>query len=271
MLDIVTLVILLVAVLGVGWAYWFYRRELARKQSIETEIPTQWEIRLRPLYSEVDRTVWLWLKQVFPEHEVLVKVPVIRFLSGSSGDLKTMVQIKDIYCSFTLCTPKGRVLGCIDIPGAQGIKASRRDLKKKLFSSFGLPYAVFGAHDLPTQEALRSLFLNETMPQTPMASQFEESHVSQGFEVAESPEKTLLIKTHVDEPEQLPESVQLEPVANVRHNLHLKLEANRQRRLAAMESLKASAGVVQDQPAKGAVSRWEDSFIMGDQSLYAKA
>jgi Protein of unknown function (DUF2726) len=262
-LDVVQLAILVVAVLGFGWVYWIYRRGQARNQSIQTQIPSQWEIRLRPLYNEVDRSVWLWLKQVFPEHEVLVKVPVIRFLSGSSGDLKAMVQIKDIYCSFTLCTPKGRVLGCIDIPGAQGLKASRRDLKKKLFNSLGLPYAVFSAHDLPTQEALRALFLGETLPPPSMTSQFEETHASQVFEFTTSPETTQLSK--MPAPEPIPEPVRIDPVVNVRHNLHVKLEGNRKRRLAAMESLKTSAGVVEDNPIQGFAPRWEDSFIMGDR------
>jgi hypothetical protein len=220
------------------------------------------------------------LKQVFPEHEVLVKVPVIRFLSGSTGDLKAMIQIKDIYCSFTICSPKGRVLGCIDIPGAQGLKASRRDLKKKLFDSFGLPYAVLGPKDLPTQEALRALFLNETLPQLPIASQFEASHLSQVSDYpaqVEMPDFTKMpesipepmkvsipVQVQASIPVPVPVSVSLDPVGDVRHNLHIKLEGNRKRRLAAMESLKASAGVVEDTTAPGSGSRWDDSFIMGE-------
>lgn len=255
MLDIVTLEILAVALFGFAWVYWIYRRGQVRKQNNETQFPTHWELRLRPLFSEVDRSVWLWLAQVFPEHEVLVKVPMIRFLSGSSADLKALVQIKDIYCSFTVCSTKGKVIGCIDVPGAQGLKASHRDLKKKLFDDCGLPYAVLGAHDLPTREVLRAIFLKEAVPLIPSISHFEASlspQVSE-FPVSEAP---------VDiEPEH---AVGLDSVANVRNNLHIKLDGNRKRRQMAVDSLKNNMGVVDDKASGGITPRWDDSFIMGE-------
>lgn len=254
-MDILTLEILAASLLGATLGILFYRSRIVSWKKKEKQLPTHWSLRLRPIFSDVDHAVWLWLKQVFPEHEVLVKVPVLRFLSGSSGDLKAMIQIKDIYCSFTVCSPKGRVLGCIDVPGAKGLKASRRDLKKKLFESCGLPYAVFGAQDLPTHEALRTFFLNEDMPSPAITSQFEAVHSSQTSEF--------------DEAEAMPviESVitaKSDDAASVRNSLHVKLDGNRKRRLAAMESLKMSAGVVEDNAEQGLAPRWDDSFIMGE-------
>ena len=261
-MDIVTLKILGVALLAFVLGYWIYRRGQARKQANETKFPDHWELRLRPLFSDVDRSVWLWLKQVFPEYEVLVKVPVVRFLSGSSSDLETLVQIKDIYCTFTLCSPSGRVIGCIDVPGVKGLKASRRDFKKHFFSSMALTYAVLGADDLPTHEALREKFLNEGLPLAPSASKFEPSLSSQGSEFPSQAETQPNTQTPVLAQQQTP--VPLDSVVDVRHNLHAKLDGNRKRRLDAMESLKASAGVVKDTTTHGGASRWEDSFILGE-------
>ena len=166
-MDIVTLEILAAALLGSALGFWIYRSWARHQLRNEKRIPDRWNLKPRPLFNDVDRTVWLWLRQVFPEHEVLVKVPVVRFLSGSSEDLKALVQIKDVYCSFTLCTPDGRVIGCIDVPGPKGLKASRRDHKRKLFEHCGLPYAVLGPQNLPTHEILRAVFLNETLPLMP--------------------------------------------------------------------------------------------------------
>jgi Protein of unknown function (DUF2726) len=261
-LDIVALEILTVVLLGAAVGFACYREWAKHKKKDEKQLPVDWDLRLRPLFSDVDRTVWLWLKQVFPEHEVLVKVPVIRFLSGTSDDLKALIQIKDVYCSFTVCSPRGRVIGCIDVPGPKGLKASRRDLKKNLFDSCGLPYAVLGANDLPTYEALRAVFLKEAMPLIPVNSKFEPSHSSQ---VSEFPASEAA-------PEAMPDlgapgTASIDAVSDVRNNLHFKLDNNRKRRLAAMESLKTSAGVIEDNAKLGLTARWDDSFIMGERPL----
>jgi hypothetical protein len=214
------------------------------------------------LFSEVDRSVWLWLQEVFPEHEVLVKVPVVRFLSGNSNDLKMLIRIKDIYCSFTVCSSKGKVIGCIDVPGPQGLKASRYELKKKLFEDCDLPYALLGANKLPTREALRAVFLKEIEPLIPSLSRFEASRSS---DVSEFP----MTEAPVTHPPVGIESVQadgFDSVANVRNNLHIKLDGNRKIRQMAVDSLKNNVGVVDDKTPGGVAPRWDDSFIMVDGS-----
>lgn len=253
-MDIFALEILATALLGAVVGTVGYRVWVTHKKKNEKRFPDRWSLKLRPLFSDTDRTVWLWLRQVFPEHEVLVKVPVVRFLSGSPEDLKALIQIKDVYCSFTLCKPHGRVIGCIDVPGAKGLKASRRDLKQKLFEHCGLSYAVVGLDDLPTHEALRAIFLTEAMPLIPTTSQFEASPLSQvsEFPVSEVPADIKLAQTAGHD-----------SVANVRNSLHIRLDGNRKRRLVAMDSLKNNAGIVEDNAKPGFVARWDDSFIMG--------
>lgn len=261
-MNLVTLEILAVALIGFSWVYWIYRRGVAKKQFNVTQLPTHWELRLRPVFSEGDRSVWLWLQDVFPEHVVLIKVPVIRFLSGTADDLKRMIRLKDIYCSFTVCSSKGKVIGCIDVPGAKGLSASRYDFKKKLFDDCALPYALLGASKLPTRESLRAVFLKETGPLTPSASRFEASRASQvsDFPVTEAP----ITETPVGiESEQ---AVGLDSVANVRNNLHIKLDGNRKIRQMAVDSLKNNVGLVDDKTSGGVAPRWDDSFIMGEGS-----
>ena len=264
MLDIVTMGLLGLAPFAIALGYFMYRRGQARKQANETQFPDHFELRQRPLFSAVDRSVWIWLKQVFPEYEVLIKVPVVRFLSGTSGDLETLVQIKDIYCSFTLCSPSGRVIGCIDVPGVKGLKASRRDFKKNFFEGIGLPYTVLGPHDLPTLESLRKFFLNEEWPQAQIQSEFEELPSSRGFDQSKQDGTRINAQTPAHEEPESP--VPSNQAVDVRQNLHAKLDGNRKRRLAAIESLKASVGIVLDTTSKTASSRWEDSFIIGEDS-----
>jgi hypothetical protein len=63
---------------------------------------------------------------------------------------------------------------------------------------------------------------------------------------------------------ELTETLKADEAASVRNSLHVKLDGNRKKRLAAMESLKISAGVVEDNSAQGLAQRWDDSFILGE-------
>jgi hypothetical protein len=197
-LAIFTLEILITAVLGavVGWVG--YQGWAAFKKSKAEQLPAHGDLKLRPLFNELD-------------HKVLLKVPLVRFLSGGSADFQSLVPIKDIYCTFTVCSSQGRVVGCLDVAGAKEIKASRRDFKKKMFANFGLAYTVLAVDELPSPEALRAVFLNEAMPLIPFLDDYDTSHSSLAFESSTV-------------------QAMLDPVASVRHNLHAKLDTNRKMR-----------------------------------------
>lgn len=210
-LSILTLDVLLPAVVGLvvgglGYRSWMEYRIRHVKKLTELIAP-----KLKPLFNELDQAAWCWLEQVFPEHKILLKIPVLRFLSGGSVDLQSLVQLKGLYCTFTVCSPHGRVVGCMDIVDAKTIQGSRRDLKKKLFQSFGLAYTVLEVDSLPSMQALRAAFLNESMPLIPLMDDSETLESSLVFESS---------TVHAEK----------DSVANVRHSLHSKLNSNRKLR-----------------------------------------
>jgi hypothetical protein len=210
-MSILTMDVLLAAAMGIsggvvgcrGWA------GLRRRQM--NKLPDHGDLKLRPLFNELDQAAWLWLQHVFAEHKILIKVPLVRFLSGGTADFQSLVQIKGMYCTFTVCSSQGRVLGCIDVVGAKAIHESQRELKKKLFETFGLAYTVLTVDELPSPEAMRAVFLNEAMPLIPFVEDYDTSHSSLAFEFSTAQNL-------------------LDPVANVRHNLHTKLDTNRKLR-----------------------------------------
>ena len=93
----------------------------------------------------------------------MVKIPVIRFLLPRSNTQSqcSYELLKGVYCTFTICASDDSVVGCVDVPGHNGLKASHRDLKKKLFEKCGMAYAVLSANQLPALEALRAAFLGD--------------------------------------------------------------------------------------------------------------
>ncbi len=262
-----------------------HRYWLARNARQKKRIPVTWQLTARPLFTDVERTVWRWLRQVFFDQQLLLKIPVIRFLSPQSAmqGHHSHELLKGIYCSFTVCKPDGSVIGCIDVPGAKGLKASHRDMKQKLFAECGIAYTVLSASNLPTLEGLRASFLGARALVDQPHSEFTTSTQPSVFEMpttgiaaASQPGLPTAAESAVDsasgkvqstrEPKeaQRGNGVDMVVVAAVRSSLQEKLERNRKTRLATIESLSASMGIVDDSEDKGFVVTWHDSFTLSE-------
>lgn len=205
-------------------------------------------------------------------------------------------MLKGVYCSFTVCATDGTVIGCIDVPGENGLKASSRNLKKKLFDECGIAYAVLSATELPPLEALRAAFLGdlshadqrsresvspsqpaltEPAPTNPVVSVANpEAKVAGGAEVKIAVADTVAMAVVTDAnqvsdgatPSETPVGIDMVAVAAARHSLQAKLDHNRKARIAKIESLNASMGIVDDNADHNFVVQWDDSFIMGEES-----
>ena len=148
------LVGLFAGILGNRW--WARREAQARRR-----IPRHWPLNPRALANSEERRVWRWMLRVFFEHQVMVKVPVTRFtLPRSKEDSTHWYQmLSGVYCTFTVCNAEGRVIGCVDVPGANGLSRGNVRLKLTLLSQCGIAYCVVEPNDLPTVEEIRSDFL----------------------------------------------------------------------------------------------------------------
>lgn len=269
--------VLVAALVGMGLGaacYWGFCARMARRQR---RIPRQWQLRTRPLFSGVERTVWHWLERVFFDHHVLVKIPVLRFMSPRSATQgsSSYELLKGMYCSFTICTSDGRVIGCMDVPGSRGLKASNRDVKKKLFEECGIAYAVLSAHQLPTLEALRAAFLGDMALPTPFSQPADVAALPvlapAGHPLrAATPTENMAFNAAqpgngADRP-VLPQGIDMIAVAAARSSLQSKLDQNRKVRLAKMDESGASLGIVDDKAGQKFAAPWDDSFIMGEEA-----
>jgi len=147
---------------GAVGAY-LYAQHLRRKELAKRRIPRKWPLAVRALVNSRERLVWRWLMRVFHDQQVLVKLPVTRF---------TMPQVKEeghhwfdilsgVYCTFTVCNIEGTVIGCVDVPGLQGLSLSNQTLKHTLLSQCNIRYWVVDPEHLPNTTALRVAFLGE--------------------------------------------------------------------------------------------------------------
>ena len=272
MINLLVFAPALTAVAGLAFGASFYRHWEARTAKRKRRIPEQWQIQARPLFTDVERAVWHWLKSVFDDQCVLVKIPVIRFLSPLSKVQGQHLHelLKGVYCSFTVCASDGTVIGCIDVPGPSGLRASQRDMKKKLFAECGIAYAVVSAAALPAKEVVRGVFLSEFEIPEETDRSYAHPYSQAGnagdpdADMAETVPDTLRALT--DMPPHMPGEIDMLAVAAARISLQSRLEKNRQTRIANIAALSASLGIVEDNVDHNFAVQWEDSFNMVEGS-----
>ena len=129
-------------------------------------MPDVWPLASRVLLTNEEHEVFKWLRLTFDDHLVMVKVPVLRFTvpiskDRNGGGARWQEMLAGVYCTFTVCTANGNVVGCVDVPGKRGMNKSNRDLKESLLSDCRIAYTVARSVKLPKASAMRAAFLGE--------------------------------------------------------------------------------------------------------------
>ena len=146
---------------GGALAWWMHKKSL-----IEVPIPAKWPLAARGIITNEEYEVLNWLRGTFDDHLVMVKIPVLRFTipinrEKRGGGEQWQKLLNGVYCTFTVCTHSGTVVGCVDVPGKRGLPKGNRDLKESLLSDCSIAYTVVRHTHLPKVSAMRAAFLGE--------------------------------------------------------------------------------------------------------------
>lgn len=150
------------AVIGVFlYAFWLHRRS-----NEALRMPDKWPLAARVLITNEEYEVFKWLRATFHDHLVMVKLPVLRFTmptetDRNGGGRRWQDLLGGVYCTFTVCTANGNVVGCVDVPGKRGISKAGRDVKESLLSDCRIAYTLVRSTSLPKASAMRAAFLGE--------------------------------------------------------------------------------------------------------------
>ena len=275
MFDVFVLALTATAVSGLATGAACHHGWLARAARKKRRIPAQWHLQARPLLLGSEQEVWHWLQRAFFDHHVLVKVPVIRFVSprNEAEGQRSFELLKSVYCTFTVCAADGTVIGCLDVPGPQGLRASNRDLKRKLFAECGIAYAVVRDSNLPTLEDVRTAFLG--------AIDLSDDEERPSGDVFGQPPLALPVGAEADAMTTVPDTmraadgsalvadaqhVDMAAMAAARSSLQAKLERNRKIRFTNFDPLSTGSGIVHDDADHNFAVPWEDSFIFSEDT-----
>ena len=152
------------ALLGAGLhALW-----LRNRRALEPLAQGKWPLAARSLLTAQESKVLQWLTDTFHDHIVMVKVSVLRYMAptpkGKNDEAQRWQDILNgVHCTYTVCTPQGQVVGCVDLPGKHGLSPAQRAFKEKLLSDCGIAYTAVLLTDLPKRTSMRAAFLGEAL------------------------------------------------------------------------------------------------------------
>lgn len=146
------------AIVGMGWGYW-----LRGKAQTVRRIPTRWPLHARVLVSREELRIWHWLNRTFDDHHVMLKMPVTRYTRPNVSENGRYLYelLKNTNCTFSVCSPDGHVVGCIDMPKSAEARRSARTLKENLLTQCGISYIVLDPQRLPSPAEIRNDILGE--------------------------------------------------------------------------------------------------------------
>lgn len=162
-------------VVGAGLGFFLHREWLRRHAVRKLRLPERWLLNARAMVSSEEQEVWNWLRNTFSDHAVMVKVPVMRFTIPSTKNQPENKGhnwhelLEKVYCTFTVCTLDGRVVGCVDVPGKRAITKAQREMKESLLLACGIGYTTVRSSSLPAGAAMRAAFLGESQELSELA------------------------------------------------------------------------------------------------------
>lgn len=152
-----------VLILGIGLGVSLDTLQWRQIERSARRLPERWLLAPRLLANNRERKVWRWFLRAFYDHHVMVKVAVTRFtIPRRREDAQRLHELLNtVYCIFTVCSPGGQVLGCVDVPGSQGLSKANRHLKRSLLTRCGLACWMIEPEQMPTVTDIRTAFLGQ--------------------------------------------------------------------------------------------------------------
>lgn len=176
-----------------------YAMRMKKQDQAKRRIPRKWPLAVRTMVNSRERLVWRWMLRAFQDQHVMVKLPVTRF---------TMPEVREegqhwfqilsgVYCTFTVCNTEGTVVGCVDVPGPQGLSLSNQTLKHTLLSQCNIRYWVVDPEHLPSLSTIRAAFLGE---QAVVREELERVRTETEFNQTRANLKAALIRQRNNQP-----------------------------------------------------------------------
>ena len=150
---IIALAVLVVA--AAAMATWVTRARPAD----HTPLPAQWAVGPRTVFTVDERRAYRQLREAFPQHVVLAKLPLVRFCQPADADEMHywFELLGSIHVSFAVCTTQGRVLAAVDLEGDRPPSRRSLQIKQNVLGACRIRYLRCAIDQLPSVAELQTL------------------------------------------------------------------------------------------------------------------
>ncbi len=165
---------LLAAALAVPLILYLVLR-VPRRRLDADDLPVQWPLVARPVFSSAERRLYRQLTYALPRHVILAKLPLVRLCQPAEPEPEKVRYwfrlLGGSHVSFAICDPRGRVLAAVDLQGERSRPSARSQrIKAAVLHACKIRYLTCTPDALPAQPALRAL-----VPQTPIDADASET------------------------------------------------------------------------------------------------
>jgi hypothetical protein len=147
---LVTSVMLLFVALGLA---------LRKRPSQPEPLPTQWRLAPRAVFSTDERKVYRLLREAFPHHIVLAKLPLLRFCQPTDPEeVRYWFELLgSIHVTFAVCSANGRVLAAVDLEFDRSGKRRPQQIKQAVLAASRVRYLRCPVDQMPSIPDLQLL------------------------------------------------------------------------------------------------------------------
>jgi len=153
-------ILALAAIAGIVGLAVLVLRRTGTSSTRAVDLPTEWPLIQRPLFSPEERALFRQLRTALPHHTILAKLPLVRFCQPEDREeLRYWFNLLGpIHVSFVVCAENGRVLAAVDIerpnrPPAKRVSA----IKLAVLEACRIRYVRCRSDQLPTATELQLL------------------------------------------------------------------------------------------------------------------
>ncbi|MEO8020350.1 DUF2726 domain-containing protein [Polaromonas sp.] len=246
-------------VVGAGLGFLLHREWLRRHAVQKLRPPARWLLNARAMVNSEEQEVWSWLRTTFADHAVMVKVPVMRFTIPSTRnqpenkDQGWHELLEGVYCTFTVCTLSGKVVGCVDVPGKRGMTRVQREMKESLLLECGIGYTTVRSSGLPSGGAMRAAFLGEAQLSE------EEADETRGGD-------TSFHAALDDFASEKSRAAKASAMKELRDKRAAEIDPKEKSRNVGFNPDGTGSFMTREKPGRFA-NQWEDSFTMGERPV----
>ncbi|MGY0197551.1 DUF2726 domain-containing protein [Leptothrix sp. BB-4] len=137
----------------------------------QPDLPAEWPLVQRPIFSTEERALFRQLRTALPHHTVLAKVPLVRFSQPQNRDELAywFKLLGPIHVSFVVCAENGRVLAALDIERPDRPAPKRHAvIKQAVLEACRVRYVKCRTDHLPSAAELQMLVPNPAEASRPL-------------------------------------------------------------------------------------------------------